>query len=99
MTALVEIGRRVHARRSKMEVLLDILDAVSEGSVGPTKIMYRSNLSWLLFQESLDFLLANGLLLEELDSMRRSYRLTEKGFKVLKGYRGLREELSIGIST
>ena len=81
-----------------MEVLLDILDAVSEGSVGPTKIMYRSNLSWLLFQESLDFLLANGLL-EEFDSVRRSYRLTDKGFKVLKGYKGIREELIIGIST
>ena len=82
-----------------MEVLLDILDAVSEGSVGPTKVMYRSNLSWLLFQESLDFLIANGLLIEEFDSVRRSYRLTEKGFKVLKGYKGLREKLTISTST
>lgn len=99
MTAMLEVvGRKVHERRSKLEVLLDIMDVVSEGNTGPTKIMYQSNISWQTLQESLDILLSNGLLFEGSDNLRKFYRLTEKGFRVLNQYRGLREDLSVGMS-
>ncbi len=78
-----------------MEIYVDILDAVSNANVGPTRIMYKANISWQVLQESLDFLMSNGFLLEELESARRVYRLTEKGFRVLGDFRRVQDELVV----
>jgi predicted transcriptional regulator len=82
-------------RRSKLEIYVDILEAVSNGTVGPTRIMYKANTSWQVLQETLDFLLSNGFLLEGLENSRRVYGLTEKGFRVLNDFTRIKEELVV----
>lgn len=81
-----------------MEIYIDILGAVSKGNVGPTRIMYKANISWQVLQEALDFLMSNGFLLEEIESARRVYRLTEKGFRVLNDFVKVKEELIVAKS-
>ncbi len=74
-------------RRSKMEIYLDVLWIVKNGVDRPTRIMYKANLSWKPFQETLKFMLDCGLLAgsnSEEEDQRKSYRITEKGNEVLK---------------
>ena len=78
-----------------MEIYVDILDAVSNANIAPTRIMYKANISWQALQESLDFLMSNGFLQEQLESARRIYRLTEKGFRVLNDFRRVKDELIV----
>ena len=74
-------------RRSKMEIYLDVLWIVKNGVDRPTRIMYKANLSWKPFQETLKFMLDSGLITgtnSEEEEQRKSYRITEKGNEVLK---------------
>ena len=43
-------------RRSKLEVYLDVLWTIKNGTRKPTRIMYESNLSWKPLQRTLDSL-------------------------------------------
>lgn len=81
-------------RRSKLELTLDVLEAVMGGTEKPTKIMYESNLSWKIMNEILSSLTRQGLL-EEVDAAgsrdrrtSRLYRITGKGESVVRYYRG-----------
>ena len=49
-------------RRSRTEMMVDVLRAVRGGAVLPTRVMYRSNLSWSVCQDLLKHLAAKGLL-------------------------------------
>ena len=75
-------------RRSKMEIYLDILWMIKNGVDRPTRIMYRANLSWKPFQETLKFLLDRGMLetanSKEGDETRKTYQVTPKGDEVIK---------------
>lgn len=74
-------------RRSKMEIYLDILWIIKNGVDRPTRIMYKANLSWKPFQETLKFMLDRGLIAasnEEHDEKRKTYRITPKGEEVIK---------------
>ena len=44
-------------RRSRIEIHMDILRAVSEGREKPTHIMYRANLSWSKLKNSIENLI------------------------------------------
>ncbi|MEM1582780.1 MAG: winged helix-turn-helix domain-containing protein [Candidatus Bathyarchaeia archaeon] len=76
-------------KRSKLEVYLDVLRAVNKGESKPTRIMYKTNLSWVPLQEILDFLVSQDLLREEESSKRKEYFITEKGKRVLAYLNGL----------
>ena len=71
-------------RRSRLEIYFDLLKVVERGVDKPTRIMYRSNLSWPRLQKYLDSLVRHDLLVENEINEKRRYRITEKGFKVLK---------------
>lgn len=82
------------ARRSKLELFLDVLEAVMKGTEKPTRIMYEANLSWTVLNEILSSLVVQDLL-EMIDmSMSRDrrnnrvYRITKKGETVVRFYRG-----------
>ncbi|MBI4258844.1 MAG: transcriptional regulator [Thaumarchaeota archaeon] len=84
-----------NGRRSKLEIFVDILDCVGKGIEGPTRIMYRANLSWIVLQNALDTLMANGFLVEKGESKRRAYHLTEKGLQVLNHFKHVKNELLV----
>ena len=45
---------RVSSKRSRIEIYLDILQAIRKGDHKPTRIMYRMNLLWKPLMQVLD---------------------------------------------
>ena len=91
----------VKIRRSKLELILDVLKAVMNGTEKPTRIMYEANLSWTVLNSILSSLMSQGLL-DEIDMSRsrdrrntRVYRITKKGETVLRYYRDAESLLKV----
>lgn len=76
-----------------METYLDIIRVLSAGEQGPTHIMYKANLSWLVLQEYLKKLEGLGLIEGGMVDERRIYKITQKGFDLLRQYLSMRENL------
>jgi predicted transcriptional regulator len=83
------------ARRSKLEVKIDIMRAITEGAGRPTHIMYRSNLSWSVMQNFIHNMEIQGLVVTKDSEGRKSYALTEKGQRVLETYLSVRKQLDV----
>ncbi|MEM2341300.1 MAG: winged helix-turn-helix domain-containing protein [Candidatus Bathyarchaeia archaeon] len=88
----------VRKKRSKLEVYLEVLRVVNKGESKPTRIMYKTNLSWVPLQEILEFLISQDLLRENSSSKRKEYFITEKGKRVLAYFEGLTELLPYEIA-
>jgi predicted transcriptional regulator len=78
------------SRRSKLEIYLDVLKVIKEGTKKPTRIMYGANLSWKLLQNILSSLVDQNLILEVDASDSRDKRtntifeITSKGDSVIR---------------
>lgn len=83
------------SRRSRMEVKIDILRAISEGIGRPAHIMYRSNLSWSNMHELVNEMERRSLIRLVENGGKRNYVLTEKGLRVLQNYNTLRSQLEM----
>lgn len=90
-------------RRSKLEIMLEVLSVVREGVDKPTRIMYAANLSWLPTQKVLDNLVKTALLREiavpDDNRSGRRYNVTEKGLNVLAYFEGAKTLLDIEVIT
>ena len=75
------------ARRSKMEINLDILRVVSRGKHKPTHIMYKANLSWKRLKNHLKFLEGQNLLTKIQKGEGARYEITARGVEVLNYFR------------
>lgn len=86
-------------RRSKLEIMLKVLEAVREGVNKPTRIMYAVNMSWNPTQEVLAKLVEDGLIqVTEEPGGRRSkkrYEITEKGANVIRYFQGVKALINI----
>ncbi|MDE1854242.1 MAG: hypothetical protein KGI38_10935 [Thaumarchaeota archaeon] len=80
-------------RRSKTEMVCDLMLAISKGSHRPTKIMQKANLTWNALLLYLNALAVNGLVWREERGVVSFYHLTDKGKAALQAYLTLREEL------
>lgn len=81
-------------RRSKTEMVCDLMLAISGGAVRPTRIMQRANLTWNALLAYLHALAASGLVRRVEKGEVASYHLTEKGEEVLKSYLELKRVLA-----
>ena len=78
------------SRRSKLEIYLDVLKVIKEGTKKPTRIMYGANLSWKLLQGILSSMVTQDLILEVDASQSkdkrtsRYYEITPKGDSVIR---------------
>lgn len=87
------------ARRSRLELIFDILLAIQNkgGTIKPTHLMYKSNLSHKLLNLYMDELIKRELIeiQEEFNRKRKTsskiITLTEKGSVFLAEYRRMRE--------
>lgn len=86
-------NRKTLARRSQLEIRMDMLAAVKEGAEKPTQIMYKANLSWVALQTHLTQLLERDLLKWAADGNRKRYELTIKGANVMYSYIKILEEI------
>ncbi|MDG6905079.1 MAG: hypothetical protein JRN20_04760 [Nitrososphaerota archaeon] len=90
---MVEENLLVGPRRSKLEVKIDIMQAIADGSGRPTHIMYRSNLSWAVMRNVMKVLEQQGLVVSRELEGRRNYVLTDKGSRVLQTYHSVKNQL------
>ena len=86
-------------RRSKLDIQLTVLKAVREGVDKPTRIMYAANMSWKPVRKILDSLVVRGLLSSiEINvgkSVKRRFKITEKGISVLNYFERAKELVDI----
>jgi predicted transcriptional regulator len=85
--------RRAVSRRSQLEIRMDILRAIMEGAEGPTQIMYKANLSWILLCDHLSALGEQGFVGEKTVGNRKKYSLTGKGIEIVGAYLNLIREI------
>jgi predicted transcriptional regulator len=71
--------------RSRLDIIADILHAVSEGSAKKTQIMYQANLSYRLLTKYLAEVIKACLV--RLQREKRCYVLTSKGREFLEKYK------------
>ncbi|MGI0090455.1 MAG: winged helix-turn-helix domain-containing protein [Nitrososphaerales archaeon] len=90
---MAEVNALAGPRRSRMEVKIDIMQAIDEGAGRPTHIMYRSNLSWAVMRSFMKVLEDQGLVTSSELEGRKNYALTEKGSRVLATYIKVRKQL------
>ncbi len=75
------------ARRSKLEIYFEILDAIDRGVDKPTRIMYKTNLSWIMLHQIFEVLMTGGFVTEENSKNSKRYYITEKGKRALSYHR------------
>ena len=80
-------------RRSQFEIYVDVLKAVAEGRRKPTHMMYRANLTWKRLKKNTDFLVANGLLVEEHDGEAKIFTLTSSGKDIVLYHMKIEREI------
>jgi predicted transcriptional regulator len=73
---------KINNRRSSIQIIADMLRL---GEAGKTEIMYSANMSYFQLQKYLNFLLQQKLVDKVyLGNPSVSYRVTKKGFGLLK---------------
>ena len=83
------------SRRSRLEIMLDILSAIRDRIDKPTRIMYAANISWRPTQRMLSNMVEQGLLEVTPGSGKsnKRYVITEKGVNVLDYFEKAKEIL------
>lgn len=76
-------------RRSKLRILVDIIQAVEKGESNVTRIMLEANLPYTRLARYLDELEGKGMLMRVEEGREVKYRLTRKGREFLKEFRRL----------
>ena len=75
------------SKRSRVEIYIDVLNAIRQGVHKPTRIMYKTNLSWKPLMKILDSMMEQGLIRAEEEGNRTTYWITEKGRNVLNYFK------------
>jgi predicted transcriptional regulator len=85
----------VNRRRSNIQIIRDMLK-VGENGAGKTEIMYSANMSYNQIQKYLRFLIMHGFIDRvEVGNPVVTYRVTEKGFSLLKSIDTVLEVLDL----
>jgi predicted transcriptional regulator len=70
-------------RRSRLEIFFDVLATIDRGHDKPTRIMYKTNLSWTSLQDAFKTLTNNGFIHEKEHKNSKRYSITDKGRNAL----------------
>ena len=84
------------ARRSKFQLSIEVLEAVSKGEYRPTRLMYSCNLSWNSMKDVIGLLEEKGYIEDQsVGEKRKHLSITGKGTEVLSFYNGLENLVQI----
>jgi predicted transcriptional regulator len=89
----------MNRKRSRLEIYLAILRTINRGENKPTRIMYRTNLSWVPLQQIFESLLSQDFIREIESRERKQYEITEKGKEVLKYFDGMKSIIKLEYET
>ena len=80
-------------RRGRLEIIADILRSIQSkgGSIKPTHLLYKSNLSHAKLKEYLDTLLERGMIEESETKGRKMIFMKEQGHKFLLEFDRIKE--------
>jgi predicted transcriptional regulator len=80
-------------RRNQLEIVFDMLRAIQDkgGSIKPTHLLYKSNLSHARMKEYLEQLMQKGMITSLDDEGRQRFGITDQGLKFLVDYKKVRE--------
>lgn len=80
-------------RREKLDIIKDILEAIRDkgGSIKPTHLLYKSNLSHDSMKRYVSELMDRELLAELEDKAGKKFTITDKGLKFLTDYQQIKE--------
>ncbi|HLP79660.1 MAG TPA: winged helix-turn-helix domain-containing protein [Acidobacteriota bacterium] len=80
-------------KRDRLEVIYDILSTISakSGTIKPTHILYKSNLSHSMMEEYMEELLEKGFIEQAEHKGSRTYVITPKGLEYLQKYKFIKE--------
>lgn len=91
-------------RRTRLEIVIEVLNLIKDGTKKPTHIMYGACISWKSLMDILGTLISKDLIkeysLERLGKARldrrtpRHYEITEKGLNVLNYFRELKDVIA-----
>ena len=82
-------------KRSRLEICIDILRVLKKGERKPTRIMYKTNLSWKPLQEILESMTSQEIIKKIEVNKRKKYVITEKGLNVLRYFEEMMELINI----
>ena len=89
-------GETINTRRSKLEIYLQILQIIKDGTSKPTRIMYNANISWKPLMRVLNSMISQDLIMEiDVSSegrkrdkrTNRLYEITMKGEQVIRYFK------------
>jgi len=77
-------------KRSRLEIYLDVLRAIKKGVNKPTRIMYKTNLSWKPLQEILESMTSQEIIKDRGEQKEeiRDHRKRLKRAEILRGNDG-----------
>ncbi|MDD3175809.1 MAG: winged helix-turn-helix domain-containing protein [Candidatus Nanoarchaeia archaeon] len=78
----------MNKRRSRVQIIFDILNSIKikGGTIKPTHLLYKSNLSHNMMNEYLIELIGKEFVTEHLAKTGKMYSLTRKGYEYLSEY-------------
>lgn len=76
------------SRRSRLEIVYDLLNSIREkgGTIKPTHLLYKSNLSHKKMMEYTSELIEKGLMEEKAREGKKIYSLTDKGLEYVNEF-------------
>lgn len=82
-----------HERRSQLQIYADILKLIQKrgGLVKPTHILYGANLSHARLTKHISWLLEKNLIMEDMSSGHKLYKLTPKGKAFIDEFKKIEE--------
>jgi predicted transcriptional regulator len=80
-------------RRNAMEITINILEQATNG-INKTRLVYRTNLNFLLIQKYIDFL-TDKQLIEVTHNPQPVYKTTQKGIEMLSEFSKIKEILGV----
>jgi len=83
------------SKRSKLEIYVDVLKTIRKGTSKPTRIMYRTNLSWKPLMKVLHSLDDQDLITVIEEGNHKFYEITEKGRDVLQYFSKAMESIKV----
>ncbi len=80
-------------RRVKIEIIHDMLQSIHDkgGSIKPTHLLYKSNLSHAKMKEYLTELMEKEMVSEVEEKTKKMFSITEKGYNFLSEYERIKE--------
>jgi predicted transcriptional regulator len=80
-------------RRNAMEITISVLEEARNG-INKTRLVYRTNLNFLLIQRYTDFLQQKGLI-EFVSEPQPVYKTTQKGIELLDEFSKIKQILGV----